>query len=82
MQRRIVPRKLEPDQDVINVEKSIEAAEEITGNKLPGPEEEKKAESLAHKYKRHQKLMQMRSDPIHGSLGPPPVKMEDLTPEQ
>ena len=24
----------------------------------------------------------MRSDPIHGSLGPPPVKMEDLTSDQ
>jgi hypothetical protein len=82
MQRRIVPLKLEPEEDVINVEKSIAAAEEITGDKLPEPEEEKKAESLAHIHKRHQKFMQMRSDPIHGSLGPPPVKMEDLTAEQ
>jgi hypothetical protein len=29
-----------------------------------------------------QSAMQVESDPIHGSLGPPPVKMEDLTPEQ
>jgi len=57
MQRRMPPAKYTPEEDVINVEKSIEAAEEITGTKLPGPEEEKKASSLAHRYKKHQKLM-------------------------
>jgi len=57
MQRRMPPAKYTPEEDVINVEKSIEAAEEITGTKLPGPEEEKKAASLAHRYKKHQKLM-------------------------
>jgi len=41
MQRRMTPLKLEPDQDVLNVEKSIAAAEDITGNKLPEPEEAK-----------------------------------------
>jgi len=41
MQRRMVPQKLEPEDDVKNVEKSIAAAEEITGNKLPEPEEAK-----------------------------------------
>jgi hypothetical protein len=50
----MLPKKLEPDQDVLNVEKSIEAAEEITGSKLPEPEEEKtEAASLAHKFKHH-----------------------------
>jgi len=48
MQRRATPLKTEPDVDVINVEKSIAAAEDITGNKLPEPEEAKEeAASLA-----------------------------------
>jgi hypothetical protein len=50
----MLPKKLEPEEDVINVEKSIEAAEEITGNKLPEPEEEKtEVASLAHKLSHH-----------------------------
>ena len=48
MQRRATPLKTEPDVDVINVEKSIAAAEDITGTKLPEPEEAKEeAASLA-----------------------------------
>lgn len=87
MQRRKVPVESKPEEDVINVEKSITAAEEITGNKMPSPEEalEKKASFVglsADNMFIPQSAMQVESDPIHGSLGPPPVKLEDLHPDQ
>ena len=49
MQRRMKPQELVPDAEVEHVEKSIAAAEEITGNKLPDPPADWKPSSLSQR---------------------------------
>tara|TARA_B110000285_G_scaffold25087_1_gene24100 strand:+ start:553 stop:744 length:192 start_codon:yes stop_codon:yes gene_type:complete len=46
----MTPLPLVPDEDVNNVEKSIAAAEDITGNKLPEPEAEKASFLAAQRH--------------------------------